>query len=210
MQLKTERIILGMKHWNHMLNFTMIISLHHYSYFQFFEYEKSFTSSLIIDPSVASQRNLASKADSDGENPPDIPQLHNSSFIIDDREDFKDESLYTFCGSCKNHVMTMVTYKAGKLTLLFAVALCFLGCFGGCCLVPFLWKRFQDVEHLCPNCQLKLGKYRRKTKNICCKVRTILRLCLSLTSMANRYVTRKRLYLTSLLKSLFLNSKELP
>ncbi|XP_066018672.1 uncharacterized protein [Pocillopora verrucosa] len=61
---------------------------------------------------VASQRNLASKADSDGENPPDIPQLHNSSFIIDDREDFKDESLYTFCGSCKNHVMTMVTYKA--------------------------------------------------------------------------------------------------
>ena len=100
----------------------------------------------------------------------DIPNFQITSFDIDDGGDFKDESLYTFCGSCKNHVMTRVTYKAGKLTLLFAVSLCLLGCLGGCCLVPFLWKRFQDVEHLCPNCQLKLGKYRRSTKNICCKV----------------------------------------
>ncbi|KAJ7373786.1 hypothetical protein OS493_009108 [Desmophyllum pertusum] len=125
-------------------------------------------------PAAVSSQLASCKADSDGENMADIPpQLHNSSFIIDDREDFKDESLYTFCGSCKNHVMTMVTYKAGKLTLLFAVALCFFGCLGGCCLVPFLWKRFQDVEHVCPNCQLKLGKYRRPTKNICCKVRIV-------------------------------------
>ena len=96
--------------------------------------------------------------------------VHMESFNVDDREDFKDESLYTFCGSCKNHVMTMVTYRVGKMTIVFASALCLLGCLGGCCLVPFLWKRFQDVEHVCPNCQLKLGKYRRPTKNICCKV----------------------------------------
>ncbi|KAL9980917.1 hypothetical protein ACROYT_G009559 [Oculina patagonica] len=66
----------------------------------------------LFDSTVASQRNLGNKADSDGENVADIPQLYNSSPIVDDREDFKDESLYTFCGSCKNHVMTMVTYKA--------------------------------------------------------------------------------------------------
>ena len=102
--------------------------------------------------------------------------VHLGSFDIDDREDFNmDESVYTFCGSCKNHVMTVVTYRVGKMTIAFAAALCLLGCFGGCCLVPFLWKRFQDVEHVCPNCQLKLGKYRRPTKNICCKVRAVYR-----------------------------------
>lgn len=116
---------------------------------------------------VSSQPTLNYKSDSDGEN----PVSNMASFHIDDREDFKDESLYTFCGSCKNHVMTMVTYRVGKMTIVFAAALCLLGCLGGCCLVPFLWKRFQDVEHVCPNCQLKLGKYRRPTKNICCKVR---------------------------------------
>ena len=113
---------------------------------------------------ASSQPNSTCKFDSDEQ------QVAVESFHIDDRDDFKDESLYTFCCSCKNHVMTTVTYRVGKMTIVFAAALCLLGCFGGCCLVPFLWKRFQDVEHVCPNCQLKLGKYRRPTKNICCKV----------------------------------------
>lgn len=121
----------------------------------------------LIIPNIVSSSPLHHKSDSDGES----PAVQMASFHIDDREDFKDESLYTFCGSCKNHVMTMVTYRVGKMTIVFAAALCLLGCLGGCCLVPFLWKRFQDVEHVCPNCQLRLGKYRRPTKNICCKVR---------------------------------------
>lgn len=123
---------------------------------------------------VSSQPNVAGKTEGDGEKVTGRQIINMESFHIDDREDFKDESLYTFCGSCKNHVMTTVTYRVGKMTIVFAAALCLLGCFGGCCLVPFLWKRFQDVEHVCPNCQLKLGKYRRPTKNICCKVRMFI------------------------------------
>ena len=87
--------------------------------------------------------------------------------FVDDKKDYKDEPLFAFCDSCKNHVMTNVSYKIGKLTVVSVGALCLLGCAAGCCLVPFLWKRFRDVVHSCPNCQIKLGKYQRTPQNFC-------------------------------------------
>lgn len=94
-------------------------------------------------------------------------QANNSPYInVDDKDDYSDESVYTFCGSCKNHVMTVVRFKVGKTTILSAGFLCMFGCVAGCCIIPFMLSRFSDVVHSCPNCQIKLGKYRRKFKHI--------------------------------------------
>lgn len=93
--------------------------------------------------------------------------VHNNPFgNLDDTDDYKDESVYTFCGSCKNHVMTEVRFRVGKMTVVSAGILCMFGCAAGCCLIPFMLSRFSDVVHSCPNCQIKLGKYRRKFKHI--------------------------------------------
>ena len=92
---------------------------------------------------VSSQPNVTGKTEGDGEKVTGQQIINMESFHIDDREDFKDESLYTFCGSCKNHVMTTVTYRVGKMTIVFAAALCLLGCFGGCCLFRFYGNDFK-------------------------------------------------------------------
>ncbi|GAU95147.1 hypothetical protein RvY_06822 [Ramazzottius varieornatus] len=65
------------------------------------------------------------------------------------------------CPSCNNNVLTQTEYEAGAMTWLWAGGLCLLGCWLGCCLVPFCINETQDVIHKCPNCNSVVGRYRR-------------------------------------------------
>ncbi|EDO37779.1 predicted protein [Nematostella vectensis] len=89
-------------------------------------------------------------------------KFHN----LEDRQDYRDESVYTFCGSCMNHMMTVVRFRIGRMTVAVSALVFMLGCVAGCCLVPFIIKGLRDVIHSCPNCQITLGKYRRTPKNV--------------------------------------------
>ncbi|XP_054153622.1 LITAF domain-containing protein-like [Oppia nitens] len=65
------------------------------------------------------------------------------------------------CYHCGQQVMTTVTKKAGTITWALCSLLCIVGCFCGCCLIPFCASPTQDMMHRCPNCQKFLGAYER-------------------------------------------------
>jgi len=65
------------------------------------------------------------------------------------------------CGHCNATVITSIKPVTGTLTWLVAGGLCLLGCWLGCCLIPFCVDGCQDTEHFCPNCKTHLGTYRR-------------------------------------------------
>lgn len=65
------------------------------------------------------------------------------------------------CPYCLTRVLTVTTKHHGNLTYAAASLLCFMGCWLGCCLVPFLIDSCMDVIHTCPNCRAPLGKFNR-------------------------------------------------
>ncbi|GAU95093.1 hypothetical protein RvY_06770 [Ramazzottius varieornatus] len=65
------------------------------------------------------------------------------------------------CPSCHQHVTSLTEFEKGSLAWLIAGGLCLVGCWLGCCLIPFCVKSAQDVIHKCPNCNAFLGRYRR-------------------------------------------------
>ena len=58
----------------------------------------------------------------------------------------------TVCSNCSNHVQTVVEPTPGLLTYMLAGGLCLVGCWFGCCLIPFCMDSVKDFEHRCPNC----------------------------------------------------------
>ncbi|KAF7726877.1 hypothetical protein EC973_008384 [Apophysomyces ossiformis] len=65
------------------------------------------------------------------------------------------------CPQCGHFVETVTHYESGSATFLSALALYFLGCNSGCCLVPFCLPMCKDVQHTCPGCDSTLAVYRR-------------------------------------------------
>lgn len=66
------------------------------------------------------------------------------------------------CPSCNAHVMTETQSTPGLLTYILSGTLCVLaGWFPCCCLIPCCVRECKDIEHRCPNCQHKLGLYKR-------------------------------------------------
>lgn len=65
------------------------------------------------------------------------------------------------CPNCNAHVMTETHSTPGLLTYILSGALCFLACYLLCCLVPCCVRECKDIEHRCPNCQHKLGLFKR-------------------------------------------------
>lgn len=65
------------------------------------------------------------------------------------------------CYHCGEQVMTTTDRKAGPITWLLCTALCLVGCFCGCCLIPFCIPSTQDVMHKCPKCKKFVGAYER-------------------------------------------------
>lgn len=65
------------------------------------------------------------------------------------------------CPSCNAHVMTETHSTPGLLTYILSGALCFLAGYLLCCLVPCCVRECKDIEHRCPNCQHRLGLFKR-------------------------------------------------
>ncbi|XP_002739641.1 lipopolysaccharide-induced tumor necrosis factor-alpha factor homolog [Saccoglossus kowalevskii] len=63
------------------------------------------------------------------------------------------------CPHCHNTIVTTVTYENGTVTYLAAGIVCLVGCWMGCCLIPFCIDACKDAVHCCPNCNIVLGKY---------------------------------------------------
>ncbi|KAL5007382.1 hypothetical protein ScPMuIL_016188 [Solemya velum] len=65
------------------------------------------------------------------------------------------------CPYCQANIVTVINYDTGTLTWLSAGLFCLVGCWLGCCLLPFCINDLQDVRHTCPNCSQLIGVYRR-------------------------------------------------
>ncbi|XP_046330073.1 lipopolysaccharide-induced tumor necrosis factor-alpha factor homolog [Haliotis rufescens] len=65
------------------------------------------------------------------------------------------------CPYCHAQVVTSTTHQVGTCTWAAACIICLLGCWAGCCLIPFCVDSTKDVIHQCPNCKNQLGAYRR-------------------------------------------------
>ncbi|RWS04558.1 lipopolysaccharide-induced tumor necrosis factor-alpha factor-like protein [Dinothrombium tinctorium] len=65
------------------------------------------------------------------------------------------------CTHCGESVMTKIRTTSGLLTWFMCIVICLIGCFWGCCLIPFCMKMFKDVEHRCPKCKAFLGIYKK-------------------------------------------------
>ncbi|KAJ8299554.1 hypothetical protein KUTeg_023614 [Tegillarca granosa] len=65
------------------------------------------------------------------------------------------------CPHCSTQVTTTVMTEAGAITWLASGLICLVGCWLGCCLIPFCINDLQDVKHTCPNCNRVVGIYRR-------------------------------------------------
>jgi lipopolysaccharide-induced tumor necrosis factor-alpha factor len=62
------------------------------------------------------------------------------------------------CPNCHAQIQTEVRVNPGICAWASCIGLCLLGCWLGCCLIPFAIPECQDVEHYCPNCHVLLGR----------------------------------------------------
>ncbi|CAJ0928879.1 unnamed protein product [Ranitomeya imitator] len=74
---------------------------------------------------------------------------------------FADTPTSCTCPVCRQNVVTRIEYNTGLLVWLIFGILCLLGCWLGCCLIPFCLDSCKDVDHFCPNCNHHLSKYKR-------------------------------------------------
>lgn len=65
------------------------------------------------------------------------------------------------CPHCQASIVTATDYTPGTLTWLSCGATALVGCWLGCCLIPFCVDALKDVIHSCPNCKNQVGVYRR-------------------------------------------------
>ncbi|KAJ8250955.1 hypothetical protein GJAV_G00215530 [Gymnothorax javanicus] len=74
---------------------------------------------------------------------------------------FGDRPVHVHCSKCAQLVQTRTEHHSGTMTWISCLALSFLGCIYGCCLIPFCVDSLKDVQHFCPNCNGLLGNYKR-------------------------------------------------
>ncbi|XP_057304043.1 calcium-binding protein P-like [Hydractinia symbiolongicarpus] len=73
---------------------------------------------------------------------------------------FGDQPVAMTCPFCQAQIATIITFKAGEKTWLWAALFCFLG--GLLCVwIPFVVDGFKDCRHSCPNCQRHVGTLKR-------------------------------------------------
>ncbi|KAH0632070.1 hypothetical protein JD844_020131 [Phrynosoma platyrhinos] len=74
---------------------------------------------------------------------------------------FHDRPVQMCCPSCRRVIVTHLSHNAGALAWLSCGGLFLLGCWAGCCLIPFCVDALLDVDHYCPSCNALLGSYKR-------------------------------------------------
>ncbi|CAF2666661.1 unnamed protein product [Rotaria sp. Silwood2] len=62
------------------------------------------------------------------------------------------------CPSCQQQIVTRVNYEPGGATWLIAFLVCIFGGFLGCCFIPFCIPACQDAVHICPLCNVHIGR----------------------------------------------------
>ncbi|XP_014662384.1 PREDICTED: lipopolysaccharide-induced tumor necrosis factor-alpha factor homolog [Priapulus caudatus] len=65
------------------------------------------------------------------------------------------------CPNCNASVVTMTERVTGTMVYALALVLCVVGCFAGCCLLPFFIPELKDVHHYCPTCRYHIGIYKK-------------------------------------------------
>ena len=68
------------------------------------------------------------------------------------------EPQYLMCPHCRNQGFTQIQHRSGFGTWLLCSGCCLLGCWLGCCLIPFCVKGMKDVEHVCSSCGSSIGR----------------------------------------------------
>mmetsp|Transcript_20162 Transcript_20162/g.37521 ORF Transcript_20162/g.37521 Transcript_20162/m.37521 type:complete len:104 (-) Transcript_20162:8731-9042(-) len=69
------------------------------------------------------------------------------------------EPVLVLCPHCRVQSFTEIKREYGVCTWLSCCGCCCLGCWFGCCLIPFCVPQLHDVEHRCGNCKSFLGKH---------------------------------------------------
>ncbi|EFO18255.2 hypothetical protein LOAG_10240 [Loa loa] len=74
---------------------------------------------------------------------------------------FGPRSCTMTCPSCNKAIVTETHTHAGLLAFTICGILLLFGCWLGCCLIPFCVRDCLDVNHICPNCKILLGFYKK-------------------------------------------------
>ncbi|KAK2174108.1 hypothetical protein NP493_829g01080 [Ridgeia piscesae] len=76
-------------------------------------------------------------------------------------QQLQNTPVQVLCPNCHAAIWTVVNYDIGMLTYVISVALCFIGCNLGCCLIPFCIDDCKDAIHTCPICNVEIGRWKR-------------------------------------------------
>ncbi|XP_060603756.1 lipopolysaccharide-induced tumor necrosis factor-alpha factor homolog isoform X8 [Ruditapes philippinarum] len=74
---------------------------------------------------------------------------------------FRESPVRIKCQFCQADVVTSTFYETGTLTWVACFVIAIVGCWIGCCLIPFCMDACKDVVHQCPNCHQQCGRYNR-------------------------------------------------
>lgn len=72
--------------------------------------------------------------------------------------EWTNEPQAAYCSKCQHQGVSTVKRVPGLCTWLSCAGICLIGCYLGCCLIPFCVDSYQDCSHLCPNCGEFLGR----------------------------------------------------
>ncbi|XP_062868387.1 cell death-inducing p53-target protein 1-like [Trichomycterus rosablanca] len=81
------------------------------------------------------------------------PPSYQAPQVILDIKQLPPQPSLTRCPHCEQHITTEVRTVVGNTTWLLCLVCTFIGCFVGCCLIPFCTNNFKDVAHKCPKCR---------------------------------------------------------
>ena len=73
-------------------------------------------------------------------------------------KDWPEEPVKVTCKKCGKTGLTNVEHEPGALAWVLCVILFLIGCWLGCCLIPFCIPALNDQKHKCASCDKKLGK----------------------------------------------------
>nr|AEW43450.1 lipopolysaccharide-induced TNF-alpha factor [Solen grandis] len=74
---------------------------------------------------------------------------------------FRESPIRIKCQFCQADVVTSTYMETGTLTWVACFIIAIVGCWLGCCLIPFCMDGCKDVVHQCPNCRQQVGRYNR-------------------------------------------------
>ncbi|XP_064639651.1 lipopolysaccharide-induced tumor necrosis factor-alpha factor homolog [Lineus longissimus] len=93
---------------------------------------------------------------------PPQPQMHPAqTTVIVSTSKLGQTSVQMQCPTCNALIMTETEYKIGGMVWLICGIIFIVGCWAGCCLIPFCIDELKDVRHSCPNCHQHIGTYHR-------------------------------------------------